>query len=312
MTKDNDFISQNLFEASITLKAYGGVKRDHKEAKRIQEAHGATRSVGHFDVYLIGKEALAEIKQIDGEIRNRHYALTLPWSDTSRVIPIAQFEKWAGEMRDFKTRRHAAVVKFVNNWPQLIEQAKQELNGKFNAANYPPANEVAAKFVFEVDYFAVRRGQHLQGSRLGNLFAKELETRCTAIEDAAKKKVVDAFAELKTRITDKLEHFSDRMHTYGDAPNPEYGKKPRAKETIKVGVFRASTIEGLRDLVDMAKGLNFYDDPVINEVLAGIKKNLTGTGSAQDYSDKLKEDDGLRAQVAQKTDALIDKMSAFE
>ena len=99
--EDIDIIDEHLLEVSVTIKSWGGVKRDPKQELKIREASGATRKIGHFDKYLVSKETLATIKTIDGAGRNRSTELTLPWSDTTRVVTVAGFKKWAEEMRNF-------------------------------------------------------------------------------------------------------------------------------------------------------------------------------------------------------------------
>ena len=292
---NHDIIDEHLLEVSVTIKSWGGVKRDPKQEQKIREASGATRKIGHFDKYLVSKETLATIKTIDGAWRNRSTELTLPWSDTTRVVTVAGFKKWAEEMRNFQVRRQAAVDKFCDNWPDLVEQARQELNGSFNEDDYPSASEVRARFVAEVDYFAVRRGKHLSQSQLVGQIGEMLNERQAEVEARAQQRVADAVAEVVSRIKDKLEHFSERMHAYAEIPNPEYGTKPRAKETM----------------VDVLPSLNIYDDPGIAEVLADVAKHLTGKGTPEAYAQQLRDDDALRAKVAKKTDSILSKMSAF-
>lgn len=310
--KNMDAVTANLLEVTLVVKSWGGVKRDPKLERQIRETAGARRQIGHFDKYVISKAAIAKIKTIDGAWRNRFYALTLPWSDTSRVITIGQFEKFCEEMRELGAEREQAVNQFCDNYPKHIEEAKRDLNGEFNPVDYPPIEEVRARFVAEVDYFAVRRGTHLKNSNLARHFQDVLDDRTQEIEDKVSAQLVDALSNLKERVTSKLKHFSDRMHTYGEAPNPAFGKKQRAKETITVGKFKTDTIEGLRDMVEVVAGLNIYDSPVVNEVLVDIKKYLVGTGSAENYTQKLRDDAQLRAKVAKKTDAILEKMAAFE
>ena len=307
----NDVIDERLLEVSLTIKSWGGVKRDPKQEQKIREASGATRKVGHFDKYLVSKDVLHTIKTIDGAWRNRNTELTLPWSDTTRVVTVAGFKKWAAEMRDSGHRRQVAVDKFCDNWPALVEQAKQELNGEFDPDTYPSADEVRTRFVAEGDYFAVRRGKHLAQSKLVEQLGDMLDERQAEVEERAMQRVADAVAEVTGRIVETLEHFSERMHGYKEIPNPEYGKKKRAQPTVKVGTFKENTVAGLRDMVTVLEGLNIYDDPRIAEVLADVDKHLTGKGTPEAYAQQLRDDDALRAKVADKTDKILKKMSAF-
>jgi len=307
----NDVIDERLLEVSVNIKSWGGVKRDPSKERAIREASGATRQVGHFDTYLVSKDTLAEIKTIDGAWRNRHTALTLPWSDTTRVVTVAGLKLWSSEMRRFAELRNDAVDRFCTNWPALVEQAKVELNGEFNADNYPSVAEVRARFVAETDYFAVRRGKHLGSSQLVNVIGDMVDSRAQEIEDRAKERLSDAVTELVTRIKDKVSHFSERMRAYEEVPNPEFGNKKRAQPTVVKGKFKTNTIDNLRDLVEVLPGLNIYDDPTITEVLADIGNELTGAGTAEQYTQELREDDALRAAVADKADAILDKLAAF-
>lgn len=309
-TEQNDLIDQQFLEVTLNIKAWGGVKRDPKHEAAIRKACGATRKVGHFDKYLVSKDVLADIKAIDGAWRNRFYALTLYWSDTSRLTTVSQFPLLTNEMRERAEKRSKAVDKFCRNYPDLVEQAKVELNGEFDPANYPTVEEVRGKFEASFDYFAVRRGSHLNNSALGAVEGM-VEGRQAEIEEEAAQKIVDALADFYQRIVGPVAHFKDRMVTYGDAPNPKASKSKRAKQTIKVGKFKADTIEGLRDMVKVLPGLNIYDDPRITDVLQDIEATLLGTGSAEDYAQELRDDDALRAKKAEQADAILDKMAAF-
>ena len=309
-TEQNDVIDTQLLEVTLTIKGWKGIKRSPQHEKAIRKACGATRRVGHVDLYLVSASAIKSISTIAGAWRNRFLALTLPWSHSTRAVGVGQLKKLNNEHRHYRGLYTAAVDTFCDNWSGLVEEAKAELNGEFDPAHYPPVEEVRAKFTAEYDYFAVRRGEHINSSPLGAVIdlLEEAEER---LDHRNRDRVVDAFNDFNQRIVKPITHFKDRMVTYGEAPNPKAGKSKRAKETITVGKFHVDTIEKLRDLVEILPGLNFYDDPRITEVLDDIRDKLTGTGSAEDYTQELRDDAALRAKKAKEADAILDKMAAF-
>ena len=104
-------ISSKAMLAALKITQWGCAKKDKDITDDVLMQHQAQRDSGAFNKRLLAKEQIANIRQIAGAARNRHYELTLPWAqDGARILPAAMFAKYDKEMRALKGEFEIAVA----------------------------------------------------------------------------------------------------------------------------------------------------------------------------------------------------------
>ena len=142
-TNMTNILASRAMLSAVTVRQYTARKKDKKAAKEITDAHGASERSGTFIKRSIAKEALAAIVTAANAARTEHYARTLPWLDNgARVLPAAGYLAYTETMRGLRADFESAVETFLANYPSFVDDAKRELNGLFDPADYPSASEI--------------------------------------------------------------------------------------------------------------------------------------------------------------------------
>lgn len=106
---------------------------------------------GRYSKRLVAKERLEEIAQIATRARH-HHEQTLPWLDEgSRILPAANYFDYMQRQNAYAAEFEQAVSAFAGIYPAVVNEARQSLNGLFNPADYPSADQISGLFTMRVD-----------------------------------------------------------------------------------------------------------------------------------------------------------------
>jgi predicted secreted Zn-dependent protease len=171
------------------------------------------------------------------------------------------------------------------DFPAMVEQAKQRLNGMFNADDYPPASEIVDRFKFELDYNTVAQwdGSHLavdlrddEVKRIGDLMAAK-----------ADEKLANAMKDVWQRLYDQVRRIAERLS------HPE-------------NVFRDSLIGNVANLVNILPTLNITDDPNLEQMRRDVERIL----ASQDPQE-LRDDIVKRKHTCDDANAILSAMVGY-
>lgn len=286
-------LSEKAMLSSLTIKAWSGRKLDRKVTHEVNAAHGAAADAGRYNKSLVSRDALAEIVSIGNAARNEHYARTLPWlQDGSRILPAAAFNDYGSAMRKHAENFETAVSKFVSGYPEYVESARQRLNGMFNAADYPAARDIAARFSFQRSILPVPSGDDFRVS-----VADEQAAMIRAdIEAKANEALQTAMQDVWTRIADNVGHMAAKLSEF------EPGK-PGERAS---GIFRDSLVENVRDLASLLPSLNITNDPALIRIHGDIESKL-----CIHDAETLRDNGALREETAAAAAAIVASVSDF-
>jgi hypothetical protein len=85
-------------------------------------------------------------------------------------------------------------------------------------------------------------------------------------------------------------------------PRPEAG----AATPDKSPKFKNSTVENVRELLDLLPGWNITDNPLVADIVGDLKQMLQNV-----TAESLRRDEKLRAATAQNAQSVIDKMKGW-
>lgn len=282
-----------------TLKVcqWSARKTDKKVTREVNESHNAARDAGRYNKQLLAKSALEKIQTIAGEARKSHYRMTQPWlDDGARILPAKLFIEYSNELRQARERFESAVAEFVANYPSFVEQARLDLNGMFDASDYPDAAKIAAAFDFGTRVYAMPDSSVSSDIRIaiGDQQADDIRK---ATEAASAEALQGAMRDAWQRIAKVVGAMVERLNAY----KPAAGKGERTE-----GNFHASLVTNIRDLVSVLPCFNLQQLPELDAITARMEQELC----AHD-ADELKDSMQLREATARAAASIMDQVSGY-
>ena len=268
----------------LTITKWSARKHDKTVSKKVAADYGTAEDRGRYNKILIAQEHLKAISQAENAARTFHYQQTLPWKDDgARILPSANYLEYTAEIRRLKADFEKEVAAFMDAYPALVSQARYELNGLFNQADYPDPAKIGTKFTFEMEVDPLPCAEDfrvtLQGDEV-NQIKSEIAARLKAAEQ-------DAVNDLYNRLHSAVKHMMEKLQD-------------------KEGIFRDSLVTNIRDLCELIPRLNFTGDSRLEELRTQAEKDL----AAYDPDD-LRKNQFARLETADAAADLLAKMAGY-
>lgn len=285
--------SQTAMLVSLNVRAYGAKKEDKSISREVAATHGTTTDAGKYNKVLVPKDKLEPITKACGAMRQFHYENTLPWLDEGiRILPAANFETYKARMVELQDTYDGAVRAFVNDWQNIIADARVRLNGMFDIRDYPV--DVRGRFGCALRFMPIPD----QGDFRVLIADSERDILRDQIADTLGEAQTAAMRDLWERVAEAVKAMAERLAAY---------KTVIVDGKAKVeSPFRDSLIENLRDLCGLIPRLNFAGDPQLEAIRQRIQADLLATDAPT-----LRDRQTVREDVAAKADAIARDISEF-
>jgi hypothetical protein len=273
---------------------WAGSKTDRKISDKVRLDADAVGDTGRYVKNLLagcdGK--LKAARSAYAAARAEHYACTLPWDSGRsasdryvgpRLLPNALFMEYLNRMSQLRKTAEGALDEFIAEYPALVTQAQQNLNGLANADDYPSEQEVRSAFKFAFDFQPIPASSQFRG--LDPNAIKALGMQLERQQQAAIKVAADA---MWGRARDNIEHLIERLED-------------------TEGRFKATTVESVRDLIKLLPSLNVMGDDRVTAVVTTIDDMLRGI-EAKD----IRDDATVRSQVLNNARVVLTQMNELE
>ena len=283
-------LSSRAMLCSLSISMWSARKHDREASEEIAERHGAQADAGRYHKVLLPKAALAEIHKVVSEARQEHYFVTLPWADNGyRVLPAAAYMDHTEKMRVLSNRFTPAVETLVQQFGELVEEAKGRLGGLFRPEDYPAADELRSKFSFETKVMPLPDAGDFRVT-LGDEEKERIKRQITAAVEAS---LQVASRELWQRLYEAVSHLAERLQAY---------------KVTGQGVehpFRDSVVTNLVKLVDVLPKLNVTADPELERLAAEVRASLVVDPQ------ELRKSESVRTETAKQAMVISARMSAY-
>jgi hypothetical protein len=289
----SNVLSTKAVLASLNISTWTARRADATVTDEVHKQHNASQDAGRYWKRLIDKSAMAAIGSAKSKARDFHYLHTLPWRDDgSRVLPTALFIDYARAMKEFRLEFEAAAETFCREYPGFIDRARRDLNGMFNAADYPDADSIRAKFGFDVTIMKCPDANDDFRTSIPEEFVDDLRSDLEAkMRDVVNGTLRDAGA----RVIELVGRMADRLKSYQPATDDAPAKNP----------FRDSTVENVQELATLLPAFNLTGDPKLAKIIDGVRALATFD------ADQLRQNDSARMTAAAKADAILADVSSF-
>lgn len=276
----------------LTIRLWSPSKLDKVMTSKVLDIAKAKDGTYVTTKRLLLKTAMAELKSLEGQMRQEHYFRTLPWGDDGyRVLSAAGYFKYQEEMNKLIAAYNKAADEFEIAYPQHIKDAQIALGDGFNPSEYPPPNKIRDRFSV---YVTIRPIPAAEDFRI-DVGDAALEVMKQQNELQSKAFLKDAMTEAFQRLREVVEHAVEQLKEY------DIDKDGRVSNP-----FRDSIILNVRKMLKIVPTLNIADDPSLVKFAEETEKVL-----ASQYPDELRSDNSLRAQVISQTEEMLAKMGEY-
>lgn len=305
-------ISSSAMLGSINMSVWEARKQDRKTAEEVAVAKGArSKKAATVHKHLFSEcPALEAIKSLRGEVRVWFNNQTPPWDDNGRrLIPTAKYIDLTSQVSKYEARFNQLVQAFLNMYSTEISKQAFEMGSLFDRAEYPPADEVAAKFRFSFVVEPVPTSGDFRVD-IGNAAASQMKEQ---YEKVMAERVSGAVADAWRRVKEQVEWVHERMEAAlaydpdavetSPAENiaPNEGGPARKKRRPKL--YESMLDNGL-ELCGLLRDLNVTNDPRLEEARRALESTLTRIDMKS-----LKESPELQRSTKTAMQDIIDKFA---
>jgi hypothetical protein len=276
-------VSGSAMLVELSIRNWAGRKLDKSASAKVTIDNRASTGVANVHKKLLGDcQELSAVLKFAGNVRNAHYAMTMPWSDTGmRLLPTARYFKYNEQMIALKTEYFHLVEAFLTSYNWEITQAQVKLGDLFNPDEYPSVSSLQSKFGFSYTYIPLPEA----GDWRIDIEADAKEELAAHYQSYYRNQLEAAMGDVNRRAQETLMRMSERLD-YGD------------NETKKV--FRDTLVTNVLEIVDLMDACNLTGDPVMRENAQALRDALSGLDA-----DDLREDYRLRRATKKAVDEVI-------
>lgn len=288
-------IADRVVLVDLTIRKWLGVTTDRVATRETNDRAGATAQAGVYRKRLFRKEsAMEEAKRIAQEASDYHRYHTAPWDDVRRALLAANLSRHLQVLRQYQDRFEALKPRIEAEYEQEKLEAARFQGSLFNAADYPPVDQILQKYHFTWKVERVPTDDFRVVTELDPALVAELEERARAAERAS---VQRAAEDVLKRVQELMERVRDNLAEFGTIPA---GAK-------KARTFHSSMVTAIDELVEVIPALNFAGHPGIAQVAETMRQRLAGLDE-----DHLKTSAPARAEATRAAEAVLAQAAVIQ
>jgi hypothetical protein len=279
---------------SLEITTWTARRLDKRVTRDTNSRAGADDDAGRYNKHLLGGkvDSFNAVVAAAGAARQLHYDETLPWADEgARLLPVANYFEWSKKIRAARERFKEAVGAFLEEYPQLVQDAAARLGDMYNPADYPPASDIARRFRFRVNTSVIPAASDIRV----DLPPAVIQHIQRSTEARITRSVEDAVRAGWDRLYASVERIRDRLREIAGA-DPD-GKQAR---------LHASLFSGAVETAETLRRLNVMEDPQLEDAALRIIREL----GALDPKAIRKDADAME-QTADAADAILSAMAGI-
>ena len=280
--------ASNAVLVTLTIKTWAANAMDRSISSKVANDHGTDVKLARVWKTLVPNKKgslLGGIYAIEREARNFHYDNTLPYKhEGQRILPTMNYAKYMEKMRTLKLRLEEEVLKFLQHWDDIKDQAREKLKGMYKDDDYPSLERLVRAFDISVSTDPLPKAATFFETKLSE---HEIAQAKRGLEDGLKETFRKANEELWDRLMSCTMNLKERLN--GD---PKF--------------LREAAIENANDLLDLLARLNVNNDEKLEELRKTLKDSFSGlTASA------LRQDAAMREKKADEVSQIQNMMQSY-
>lgn len=282
-------LASSAMLVELNISVWTGRKKDKRESKTVANQNYADSNVVSVNKMLLGDcDELKAINELKGRMRNHvHYAMTMPWSETVRLLSTKAYPDYHQQMTALIAEGEQLVDTFVENFDFHKVRANAQLGNLYVASDYPTSEEIRSKFGFRLNYMPLPDSGDFRVD-IGNEAMAQLK------QDYDKfygDQLSNAMGDLWKRMHTALTNMSDKL-------TDSNGKKQ---------VFRDSLVSNALSMVDLLSTCNVTGDSQMEAMRQRLESTLRGV-----TPEGLRDDEFLRAETKGKVDDILKSIPTLD
>jgi len=290
LTNNIPSIGSSAMLVELSISTWTGRKLDKRASADVTAQNHADTGMANVHKKLLGNcDELTAVQKFTANVRNLHYGMTMPWSDTGlRLLPTAQYFKYHQAMTEVQNEYERMVQTFLDAYDWAITQSQARLGDLFNPADYPSTDSIASKFSFRFSYIPLpdagdfridvgNEGNDMVREHYQSYYADQLNT---------------AMQDVWQRVYKSLTKMSERL---------DYADHEQKK------VFRDTLVSNVLDMVELLNVCNVTNDSQMSALAMKLDDALRGV-----TPDALREDGYLRAETKKAVDDAIKSLPSID
>ena len=286
-------LSSSAILIDFSISQWTGRKLDKRASEEVETTNNVQAvAVANVHKRIMGKcPELDAIHKFVGNLRNRHYAMTLPWSDQGlRIVTTMGLDKYTKAMTEGQQEFEKLVNNFMQVYATRIQEAEVTLADLFVRDDYPTIEQMQSKFGWRLNFIPVQESGDFRVD-IGNEQAEVLKEQYTKYYDL---QYTNAMKDLWDRLYKPLARMSERLDYPEDAD----------KDTKKV--FTKTLVSNVTEVLDLLKAFNVNDDRDMEMAHKKLRHALNGV-----TPEALREDDHLRLDTKRTVDEVIKNLPSI-
>jgi hypothetical protein len=265
-----------------TMSAWSGQVLDKAAGHELDVAKSTKAQAYKVQKTLLPGATGVELKMlwaVMNDTRSYIYNHTLRWINRGELLlPLSMFIGFEEEINEREERVRKAFDLFLGNYLHRQQEAAQLLGTGYNPNDYPSTDQLRQGFKFAVPALPVP--DHNQLARLIG------EDKAAATDALIQEGVQSAMKDAYERVYEVVKHAKEKL------------SDPKA-------IFRDSLVENIKELAGVLPAFNIANDPLLAELAVELQD--IGT----EKPEELRDSPYRRSDVAQRAQAMLDKMSGL-
>lgn len=278
-------ISASAVLVELNISVWPASKIDREVTDKVNADAGAVHGASQTKKNLFAGTSLRkDIEKFAARVRLYHNQHTLPWADKGeRLLPTRLFMDYKTTMNAFEQTFDMLCNNFYVEYPRLVAQAPQALQGLYKAEDYPPLDDVKLKFGFRRTVKPVPEA----GDFRLDVPADDLRELVVSFEEQQTQKLAEACREPWDRLHAELLAISKKLTDVDGEDKRRY---------------HDSLISNPLELCQLLTKLNITNDPQLEEARKQLELTMLGANI-----ESIKEDAFARQEVKSKVDDILKK-----
>ena len=272
--------------ARLATGGWRGSTVDKEITDTIRHEHDAGEDAGKYLKNLLPASATKEVRAIRRDVRDYHLDVTLPWQDTWRLLPVAQYEAYKAKMGEFEAKLVTARTELARNLPQYIRDAKAELGTMFNPNDYPTPEEMATRWTLDIEFAQVPDVKHF----IADVAEEERAEIQANIQAQLERRISGTVTDLYQRIAEVIDWIAESL-----------GKEK----------FSSALYKKVQEICELVPALNVTQDADLSAIVVRLRSVFQGIDPAQLRGRAKTFDAGKQQEVSTAISDLRAKMAGY-
>lgn len=277
-----DKIKSSALLVSLHLGRYNPIKTDRSESNKVLNSHHLTdaKLLKVKKHTLPTADVIQRIEKLDTQIRATLDKFTAPFARGIGLLPATKYLELTAAIRPLFGDRDLLIKQLADDYSLYLDGAKRELNGAFDARDYPPVANVVSRFSHKLDTFPIADPRDSKLNILGEI-ADSIQN---AVADTFREKTESLAPFIRELLLDPLVKFSETLQ------NPD-------------ATFKDSLLGNVLEAAERAEGLNILEDDQIANAVFAIKQYFPTISV-----DSLRDNEADRSVKVNKANDIIESL----